>query len=190
MMYLTYFSEYTLPRQGVATRVLRQAVAFNPGQSKVVYWLAAMADFGRTRAPLLPHAVPIEAYVNYRLSLDFRPAGQVTDLSSTTSVGEPTGLNAPLTPSDTMGLNQPLATLTYDTRNYLRDQQQAFYEELEARRELSKESKTLNLLPLSITEITRDLAGWTTPQAGALRGNKPAVTLKRGKRAAGKSRND
>lgn len=190
MMYITYFSEYMLPRQGVASRVLRPAAAFNRGQSKVVYWLAAMADFGRTRMPLLPHGVPKTAYVTYRLSLDFRPAGQVTDHSSTATLGEHTNLDTSLAPDTMLGLPQPMATLAFDhSRDYLRDQQQAVYEDLEARRELSQESKMLTLMPLSMAEITRDLAGWTTPQGVASHGNKPEATSKRVKRPIAKSRN-
>ncbi|MDB5235653.1 MAG: hypothetical protein JWR44_2646 [Hymenobacter sp.] len=93
MMYVAYFSEYTLPRQGAASRVLRRA-------------------------------------------------------------GAPT---------------QPRRSLAHaQDRNYLLDQQQTIYDELVANRTLALESKAAlpNLVSLSAAEITRDLAGWTSPLAG------------------------
>ena len=79
MMYVTYFPGFSLPRQGVASRVLRQAAVFSHAPSKVVYWLVTLADLGLSRAQLLPEGVPVVAYVTYQLHRAFCPSGQVAE---------------------------------------------------------------------------------------------------------------
>ena len=192
MMYHTYSSVHPLTRQDVASQVLRQTVAFNQTQSKVLYWQTALADFGHSRVSMLPHGVSMNPYVNCRLSPAFRPAGQVAEPGSSGFLNEYRGLDAVLPPSSRTGL-KPLATLARALeREYLRGHQQTMYERLEARREfaLLRTSRAMRptLRPLSIAEITRDLAGWTTPQAGASHGSTPEATLKRGKKASLKTR--
>lgn len=185
MMYITYFSDQTMLRQGAASRALRQAVAFNRAQSNAVYCLAPMADFGLTRLQRLPHKGPAGAYVTYRLSLATGPA-------SRSEHQEPA---AALAPSSTRGLKQPrLALVQSQDRDYLMGQQLAIYEELVASHGPTPEGQpaalTPNQWPLSLAEITRDLAGWAAPQRGALPGSQPVATPKLGKKAAVKSRND
>ena len=160
MTYLTSFSENKRPYQGIGSWVLHQPVAFNRAQGPVVYWLAALADFGPGRAQGLLPEVPATRLINYFL----RPAGLVANQ-------EQAALSRPLAP----------APLTAEQRrNYLLDHQQAAYEELEASRSMRSQ------LPLPLAEITRDLAGWTTPQ-GPL-ASKPAATPKPEKKAPVKRR--
>ena len=194
MMHITYFSDNMLPRHGSATRALRRVVAFNRTLGKGVYWLTAMADFGPTLVPLLPHEGPAVAHVTYRLRLAFRPTGPVAAPGNPASLGQPLGLEALVASDGTTGPKQALVELAQSQdRNYLLDQQQAIYDELVASYGPTPEGPPLALLPyrlpLSVAEITRELAGWTTPQGGALRGKQKAAP-KRGKRASVKSRND
>jgi len=181
MRYLTYFFENTAPRPGTAARVLRQAVAFNRSQSQAVYWLAAMADFGPASSQALPAGVPVQGQLTYRLSL----AGPATgpDQSALSNPGSATGPK------------QPRLTLAHEQhRNYLRDHQQAVYEEMEERWDLAPMDAPAallpNLPPLSLAEIIRDLAGWTTPPGDAFGGSKAEAVPKRGSRSSMKGRND
>ena len=184
MMHITYFPDNTLPRQGAASRMLRRASALNQTPGKIVYWLTAITEFDPTRVPQLPPGGPAVANVTYRLRLAFCPA----------SLGQPLGLEASVASDGTTGPKQALAALAQShDRNYLIDQQQAIYDELVASYGPTPEGLPLALLPyrlpLSVVEITRELAGWTTPQGGVLRGE-PETAPKRGKKAYVKSRND
>ncbi|MCC3155232.1 hypothetical protein Q3A66_19130 [Hymenobacter sp. BT770] len=78
------------------------------------------------------------------------------------------------------------------SRDYLLAQQQTLYKKLLAGRKRVQERKTsaLSVAGLSLADITRDLAGWTTPQAGALRKAQPHAAPRHGKRATDKSRHN
>ncbi|MDO7854064.1 hypothetical protein [Hymenobacter convexus] len=163
MTYLTYFSEYTLPYQGVAARVVCQTAAFNRARGPVVYWLVALADFGPAQG------LPPRALVTYRLNLASPAVEPAQDAA-------PVLGRAP-------NLAQPLRT-TEQRRNYLLDYQQAVYDEMEAGRLLVQDDQPM--IPLSLAEITRDLAGWTAPPVRVP--SKPAAAPKPGRRAALKRR--
>ena len=182
MMHITYFPDNTLPRQGAASRMLRRASALNQTPGKIVYWLTAITEFDPTRVPQLPPGVGAVAQITYRLRLAFCPAGPVAGPDNPASPGQPLGLEASVA-----------ALAQSQNRNYLLGQQQAVYDELAASYGPTPEGSPLALLPyrlpLSVVEITRELAGWTTPQGGVLRGE-PETAPKRGKKAYVKSRND
>lgn len=170
-MYAACFTEFTLSRQGVASRVLRQAAAFNRAPGKVVYWLVTMADFGLGRTQLLPQGVPVVAYVTYQLRRAYRPARRVATGGSPAPPEEHRDMGAAVVPTSAKGPARPQRPRAQgQDRNYLLDQQQAIYDELVARRPLALASKPGAALPHpappSAAEITRDLAGWTSPLAG------------------------
>lgn len=184
MMYIAYTSGYTLPRQDVASRVLRRAAVHTPGRGKVVYWLAAIGEFGLTRVQLLPQGVPVLAYVTYRLRLVFRPAALVADLEGGAALLLPNTAVAPELPRHLHALGQG--------RNYFSGPQEAVYEELVASRKLTMDGHlpALNLGPLTLAEITRELAGWTTPHRGMCGKQAPHADPTPGKRTHLKSRHD
>ena len=184
MMYVAHSYGHTLPRPGGASRVLRRAAAFTPGRDNVVYWLAAIADFGLTRAQLLPQGVPVLVCVTYRLSVAFRPARLVADRE----IGA-----ASLPPNTAAAREQPRLVQTQDqNRSYLSAQQQTIYAQLVAGRTLAQECQASvpNLVPLSLADITRELVGWSSPQAGASGRRAPHVAPTHGKRTHSKSRHD
>ena len=194
MMHITYSPDNPLPRQGAASRMLRRVSALNQAPGKLVYWLTAITDFGPTRVPLLPHEGPAVAQITYRLRLAFCPTRPVAAPGNPASLGQPLGLEASVASDGTTGPKQALAALAQShDRNYLIDQQQAIYDELVASYGPTPEGLPLALLPyrlpLSVAEITRELAGWTTPEAETLRGEQKAAP-KRGKKAYVKSRNN
>lgn len=165
MMYVAYFSGFSLPRQGVASRVLRQAAVFNHAPSKVVYWLVAMADLALSRAQLLPEGVPVVAYVTYQLHRSFRPVGQPAGASSLATLADKVGGKTLSVPNGQSNLaRQPRHS---QGRDYLLSQQQAVYDELFAKSWVMPEGVATTLQPevelLSVAEITRDLAGWSPP---------------------------
>lgn len=185
MMYVASYSYgHTLPRPGGASRVLRRAATFTPSRDNVVYWLAAIADFGLARAQLLPQGVPVLAYVTYRLSVAFRPAKLVADRE----IGA-----ASLPPNTAAAREQPCLIQTQgQDRNYLSAQQQTIYEQLVAGSTLAQECQAPvpNLVPLPLADITRELAGWSSPQAGASGRRAPHAAPTHGNRAHSKSRHD
>lgn len=141
-MRISYFSDAALPRQGIGSRGLPRATAYQGACLPLVYWITAEAA-DRPQAWLLRHRLPVPGGLLYRRSLNC-------------AAGRPTA-RPPCQPD-------------------ILDQQQAIYQEMLARQELPPESKGRalgpGLRPLSLTEITRDLAGWTTPPAGPPRPSK------------------
>lgn len=183
-MYIAYSYGHTPLRSCRASRVPRRAAVFTPGQDNVVYWPATIADFGLIRAQPLPQEVSVLTYVTYRLSVAFRPARLVADRE----IGA-----ASLPPNTAAAREQPCLIKTQDQdRNYLSAQQQTIYEQLMAGRALAQERQASvpNLVPLSLADITRELVGWSSPQAEASGRRALHAAPTHGKRAHSKSRHD
>lgn len=164
MMYVAYFNGFSLPRQGVASRALRQAPVFSRAAGRGVYWLVALVDLGLGRAQLLPEGVPAVAYITYQLRRAWEPAPVETEEISMVILDEFRGELPAAVPSRAL---EPTRQLSQG-RDYLLGQQQALYEKMTAGPwglRATTETPLPDLETLSAAELTRELGGWTSPRA-------------------------